>query len=427
MKRLTELLVRFKHILVVFGFTIVSHLLGFGREVAIAHYYGASSISDGLLVGLAPITFFLGVFGISYANASMTRIKTTENKALIAKSLSPMMVITIAALLLFYFGNELMISITAPGLSGQGLVLAREIVLLSALGAGIGSVYYYFRGLSFLDKRFTRVSIADLMPNIAILLGIFVLYRIYGVTGIAIGITLGYLLQLLIVFEHRHIKLSDFHFSNLYDSDTKIIYRNTLFSALGTSGVIVDLFIDRYFASQLHEGAIASLSFAYKVMNLPLYTAVLAVVTVMFPKMIALRDESDAFNRSKQKTNLLLMSLCIASALFLVVFSGPVVSLLFEHGAFDGSDAANTAPLLSVYAIGIPAMAYIMFNAKVFFALEDFKTPLYAGLCAALTNGFLDFLLVDQYGSTGLAAATVVAAYINATILMLAARKLQRK
>ncbi|MFT5162513.1 MAG: putative peptidoglycan lipid II flippase [Alteromonadaceae bacterium] len=418
MNKLIGLLERYKHYLVVFGFTIASHGLGFGREVSIAYLFGTSSVSDGLLVGLAPLNLYIMVIGLGYANAAIARIKSPDNSRLINLSFYPIPVMAIIIACVFFFFNETIIAITAPGLKGEGVILARQIVLASALGAGVASVYFWSRSIRHLNKQFLRVSMSELLPNLGILLGIFVLYRFIGVTGIAVGITLGYVLQLGFVFEPGRVNWRGFTLAALFDKDIKLIYKNTMLSALGVSGLIVDLFVDRYFASQLAEGSIAAINFAHKVMTLPLFTLVLAVVTVMFPRLIGLRDDMAGFNRLKVKTNWLLVGFCLLNSLIFIYFSHGIISLLFNYGQFDAADVAATAPLLSIYAAGLTAHALVLYNAKVRYALEDFKTPLYAGACAALVNLVLDFLLVDTYGTAGLASATSIAACVNAAILI---------
>jgi putative peptidoglycan lipid II flippase len=416
--RLFSFIKQYKHILTVLGFTIVSHGLGFGREISIAYLYGASSISDGLLIGLAPLTLFLGIFGVGYANVSMTRIKSPDNHEVIDKTLYPVIIAAVVIAVVFFFGAELIISLTGPGLAGEGLDLAVSMVQLSTLASGMAFLYYWFRGLRYLEKNFLRASIADLMPNLGILLGIFALYSVLGVMGIAIGITLGYFFQLVFVFDHRRLNFKRFRLADLWCDDLKIIYKNTFYTALGISGVIVDLFVDRYFASTIAEGAVASINFSYKVMSLPVYTVVVAIVTVMYPRLIGLRDDVVQFNRLKVKTNLLLLGFGLVNTVVFMYFSTQIITLLFNYGEFGKEDVASTAPLLSIYAAGLIFHGYVLFNTRVRFALEDFKTPLYAGMCGATTNVVLDFLLVDPYGTSGLAIATTVAASVNAGILL---------
>ena len=418
MQKILNLAIKHKAYLIVFGFTLLSHAMGFGREVLIAYKFGASSISDGILVGIAPVTLFLGMVGVGYSNAAMARIKSPDNHQVIEHSLHPILVVGVLAAVFFYSFNEAIIGFTAPGVTGEGYILAVELVKLSAIGAGVLGVYYWFKGIRHLEGRFLRVSISELMPNIGIFIGILLLYNVYGVVGIAFGITLGYLLQLVWVFDYKRVNLKGFGKTSLWSADNRLIYKNTFYGALGMSGIVVELFVDRYFASTLGEGNVASINFAYKVMTLPLYTAVFAIVTVMFPRMIAMRDDRAAFNKAKSQINWMLIGFCAVNTLVFVYFSHQIISLLFGYGLFDEQDVSNTAPLLGIYSIGLVAHAMVMFHCKARYALEDFRIPLIAGAVAALVNLVLDFLLVDSFGAEGLAWATTIAATVNAAIVM---------
>ena len=108
------------------------------------------------------------------------------------------------------------------------------------------------------------------------------------------------------------------------------------------------------------------------------------------------------------------------TSLVLIIFSDLIISLLFQYGQFGESDVKATAPLLQIYAVGLTAHALVMLHSKARFALEDFRTPLIAGIIAALINLTLDFVLVDTYGTAGLAWATSIAAMVNAAIVMFA-------
>ena len=420
MDKLVTLIKRYKHYLVVFGFTILGHGLGFGREVAIAYQFGASSVSDGLLIGLTPLYIYYSIFGVAYANAAMARIKTADNHQAIEASLPPLLISALVIGMGLWFFNESLVRLFGPGLSGEGLVLANQLVALTALSAGISSLFFWFRGIRYLEQKFTRVSVSELMPNIGTFIGIFVLFQLYGLWGLAIGITLGYFIQLLFVVESSRVKLNRKAFASLWSEDQRIIYRNTILSVLGISGVMVDVFVDRYFASQLAEGTVASINFANKVMTLPLHTLVFAIITVMFPKLIALRDSPGPFGRVRNKVNWMLIAMCLSCVPFAWWLGHDIIALLFQYGEFDAEDVAQTAPIMQTYAFGLVFSALVMFNAKVRYAQEDFKTPLYAGLVGMVINVTLDYILVGPYGAIGLAAATGVAAAVNAAILILA-------
>ncbi len=417
---LFQRLLSLKSYLVVLVFTMTSHLLGFGREVAIAYNFGTSSISDGLLAGLAPLVFYLSVFGTAYANAVMSRLKDVkDNDQLVADTFLPVLLCAIVAGMSFALFDKQIVGVFAPGLGGEGKLLAEQLVFWSAIGAGAVSISAWLKGLQHLRHKFSRVSAADLMPNIGALAGLIVFYQWFGVEGLAMSIIAGYLLQLMLSYRNDLVNFSLLSPARLRTDELKTIYKNTMWATFGYSVVYVDLFIDRYFASSLEEGSITILNFAYKVMSLPLYTAIIAVITVTYPKMIQAREDKERFGRMVKLVSLVIGGFAALVSVIMIVLDEFIISLLFEYGAFNASDVTATAELLQIFSMGLMGHAFVVYLVRLWFSLELFKVPVIGGVCAAIVNIVLDYMLVDSYGAKGLAAATTIAAYVNCSMMAL--------
>ena len=103
----------------------------------------------------------------------------------------------------------------------------------------------------------------------------------------------------------------------------------------------------------------------------------------------------------------------------LVVIAGPVVTVLFERGAFTAKDAAATAGALAIYATGLPAYVLVKGLTPGFFAREDTVTPVKIGLLAVAVNLVLNLILMEPLLHIGIAAATSVSAWLNAALLII--------
>lgn len=418
MSKLWSLIVRFKSYIVVFGFTLVGHALGFGREISIAYYFGASGLSDGLVIGLIPMTIFVSAWGGAYVNAALTRIKTIDNTRLISTSLRPLVMAGVVAALAFYFGAELFVDILSPDLAADGRAMAVAFIEVSSIGAIFVSIAAWGKGLQHLQRKFTRASTADIMPNLGFILGLVILYGEFGVYGVAFGGLIGYTLQLAFSLELRREFFQYVKPDEQVQANMRLIFRNMLLATASYSVTYIDLLVDRYFASSLEEGSVAILGFAHKLMIFPLYTLIFAITTVMFPNLIQLAKDLVAFNKKVKQVYWVIFGLCIAITAVAMLMSEFIVSILFQYGAFDGEATEKTASAYRIYMIGFVAQSFVVFSSKVRYALEDFKTPVIAGLVAALTNVVLDFVLVSPYGREGLAMATALSAFVNAGILL---------
>jgi putative peptidoglycan lipid II flippase len=100
-----------------------------------------------------------------------------------------------------------------------------------------------------------------------------------------------------------------------------------------------------------------------------------------------------------------------------VLIAKPIIGALFEHGAFTPSDTAATSGALTAFAIGLPAFVLIKVFAPGFFAREDTATPMRFAILSVAVNLSAALVLSRWWGHVGIAFATALAAWTNATAL----------
>jgi putative peptidoglycan lipid II flippase len=100
-----------------------------------------------------------------------------------------------------------------------------------------------------------------------------------------------------------------------------------------------------------------------------------------------------------------------------VVIPGPIISVLFERGAFDAAASVATADALIAYSVGLPAYVLIKVLAPGFFAREDTATPVKIAALCVVINIVLSLLLMGPMLHVGVALATSISAWINAVLL----------
>jgi putative peptidoglycan lipid II flippase len=179
-------------------------------------------------------------------------------------------------------------------------------------------------------------------------------------------------------------------------------------------GVVqVNLLVGRQVAS-FFEGAIAWLSYADRLYQLPLGVVGIAIGVVLLPDLsrrLRAGDTAggqDALSRAAEVS----MALTIPSAVALMVIPTPLVSVLFERGAFDADDVVATALALAVYGLGLPAFVLQKVLQPLYFAREDTATPFRYALVAMVVNAVLAVGLSFLIGFLAAAIATTVAAWV---------------
>ncbi|HEV8033406.1 murein biosynthesis integral membrane protein MurJ, partial [Yoonia sp.] len=169
---------------------------------------------------------------------------------------------------------------------------------------------------------------------------------------------------------------------------------------------------------------VAWLNYADRLYQLPLGVVGIAIGVVLLPDLsrrLRAGDDAggqDAFNRASEIS----LALTIPASVALMVIPIPLVSVLFERGAFTSDDTAATALAVAVYGLGLPAFVLQKTLQPLFFAREDTKRPFYYALAAMVLNAALAIGLAPQIGFIAAAIGTSLTGWAMVVMLMRGAR-----
>jgi len=199
-------------------------------------------------------------------------------------------------------------------------------------------------------------------------------------------------------------------------------------AALAGGVVQINLLVGRQVAS-FFEGAVVWLSLADRLYQLPLGVVGIAIGVVLLPDLSRRLGAGDAaggqaaFNRAAEIS----LALTVPAAVALLVVPVPVVSVLFERGAFEARDVGPTALALAVYALGLPAFVLQKVLQPLFFAREDTRSPFRYALLAMIVNAVVAIGLAPLIGFIAAAIGTTVAAWVMVLQLWLGSRAMARE
>lgn len=241
-----------------------------------------------------------------------------------------------------------------------------------------------------------------------------------GVLSWALGLTIGYALQaavLLTLIYGKGIRLR-FHL-NLRDPGISNFLGRAfpLMCATGINTLI--LVIDRAMASNLTAGSISALSYADKIFQLPLQAFILSIVTVMLPyaSLQFLEKEEGDFKGTVRLAILMAAFVLLPITAGLIVLARPLVTVLFQRGAFDPQDTLVTSQALVGYASGFFFVAIYYILQRILIVAR--KTPVLVGI--AVVNIALKFSLnvifIRILAAMGIAVATTVMYVISSTLM----------
>jgi putative peptidoglycan lipid II flippase len=420
-----------KKLLSVSGFTLLSRLSGFGRDILMAAILGASAMMDAFAVALKLPNHFRAIFGEGAFNQAYipaySRVRTQAGEA--AANLfsirvhTLVLIVQLVLLALALPFMPVLISWIAPGFVNDpvrfdlAVSLTRItfpyllfITLVTLLAGNLNAV-----------ERFAAAAAAPVLLNVSIIAALAVAFLFPNAAyaaawGVAIAGVLEYLLLLVAA---RHAGVAAALARPRMDQDTKQFLKALGPAVLGSAGVQIALFADTIIASLLPAGSYSALYYAERLYQLPIGVIAIAAGTVVLPTMSRLiaQGKVEAAHRAQGKT--LAVALLMAGPALAVFISIPdvVLRVLFQRGAFDAAAVDASAAVLAAYAIGLPAVVVIRSIVASFHARGDTTTPVYVSFFAIGCNVLIKLLTWRHLGAPGLAIATAAGAWINAMVL----------
>jgi putative peptidoglycan lipid II flippase len=418
--------------------TLVSRLLGFVRDILIAALLGTGPLADAFFVAFKLPNFLRRLFAEGAFNAGFVPMfaRTLEGegraaaKAFAEQAQAVQLAVLAPLVLLAIVAMPWVIALIAPGFE-LGSVRYEAAVELSR----ITFVYILFIALVALYGgvlnslgRFAAAAAAPISLNLC-LIGALVLSALWfdaPASALAWGVAAAGLLQSLwlrlalrgegMVPALRRPRLSP---------QIKRLFALILPGAIGAGVAQINLFIDVVLASLLPTGAVSYLYFADRVNQLPLGVIGVAVGTALLPLMARqLRaGQVEHAMHSQNRALELALLLTVPAAVALVVLSLPIVSVLFERGAFGAEASRATGAALAAYALGLPAYVLVKVLTPGFFAREDTRTPVKIAIVCLISNVVVALALIWWLAHVGIALATAISAWLNAGLL---ARGLRR-
>lgn len=414
-------------ILTVSGFTLVSRVSGFIRDIVLAAVLGAGPVADVFFVALRIPNHFRAIFAEGAFNAAFVpayaRVRAQGGDAgasLFADRIFTLLlasqVVLLVVALIFMPG---LIALLTPGYIGdpQRFALAVEFSRITFPYLLLITIVSFYGGILNALHRFAAAAAAPILFNVSMItaLSLAAFFPSAGYAAAWAVLVAGILEALLLIgAAGRADVLARLRWPD-FDKDVKAFFRALGPATVGSAGVQVALFADTMIAGFLPVGALSALYYADRLNQLPIGVIGIAVGTVLLPEMatrLAAGDEAGAKNAQGRAIELSLL-LSIPCVVAFLVVPEPIIRALFERGAFTAADARASGATLAAYAIGLLPFVLIRSFTATFFARGDTATPVKAALAAAAVNIAFKVALMGALLQVGLALATSIGAWIN--------------
>lgn len=178
-------------------------------------------------------------------------------------------------------------------------------------------------------------------------------------------------------------------------------------TVFGSAIYLINMAVSRFIGVSLNDSAATVLNLATRLMELPIGVFAIAISTVVFPLIAkyAAAGDWDKLAGAYRKGMRLILVINVPAAVGLTVLAVPIIRLLFQRGAFQAQDTALMVPVLAVYALGLPFFSFVNLILRAFYARKDTATPVRAAVLSFAVNLVLSLALMGPLGTVGLAVA----------------------
>jgi putative peptidoglycan lipid II flippase len=290
---------------------------------------------------------------------------------------------------------------------------------LSAISMGVLNTFGHF----------AAPSLAPLVINLSMIGAIWLIspHMTEPVKGLAIGVIIGGILQMALQTPFL-VKTGIFFRkkAHLFHRGLKKIGSMTLPAAMGASVFQINMLLDTLIASFLSEGSISHLYYADRLVQFPLGIFGIAAAMALLPNLSkeASLKNYPAVSETICSSLKMVLFVTVPAMAGLVILREPIISLLFERGAFDAQSVQLTAGALLYYGLGLWAFTSVRIVVSTFYALQDAGTPLRIALVCIAVKVIMAVVFIQFIDYKGLALSTSLASVLNLIFLV---RALQMK
>ncbi len=429
----------FARLLSVGGFTLLSRITGFARDMLMAWILGKGILSDAFIVAFLFPNYFRAIFGEGTINPAFLpryaalRAKGEHDAATVFgdRVFSWQMLAQLVILIAGMVAMPWIVRVLAPGFAGNPtelaltvhlaritfpyLILTLVVVQLSAMLNAIDRFWAAAAWSNFLNLAMIATLLASpWFPNAA--------------EAAAWGVLLGGVAQLgFILWAAAREGLSLRVSWPRWSPEIREFFVALGAVTIGAASVVIAPFIDTVLASFLATGSRTALYYADRINQLPLGVLGIALGTVLLPEMssrLALNDRAGS-DSAQNRAAALSLFLTLPFAVVFVLIPDTIMRAIFAHGAFDKNAAELAALGLAAYGVGLPAMALVRIVASTFYARHDTMTPARVTVTAIAVNIALKIVFVWGFhlGIFGIALGTAIGAWVNVGTLLFLARK----
>lgn len=407
--------------------------VGFYKEVLVAGSFGLSELLDTffiavLLPGLISQVFLNSFNSVFIPNYILEKRTTKAPGNFQVTSITVTIIVALFFMLISYLFTEVYLETFFSGHneSYYNLVIIQFHYLLPCiLFWGLTS---WLSGLLNVYDEFRYTSIYPVLTSISMIIFLVFFKDIFKELVLVIGMLIGsitqFLFLLIVAFKKKILHRGRLDFAN---SNVVIMLKQVPAKIASSLISGVNPIVDQFFSAQLVIGSITALNYGIKIPLFIIGIIGVALGNVLLPYFSKSSVESkiETFNKLNKILKYILWA-CGAIVIVIIIFSTPIISVLFERGAFDNTDTLKVSKIQQMYALQIPFYIMGIVMVKYLTSINKNIFMVYASLLSLTLNIVLNSILIKYMEVYGLALSTSIVSIINTLVLYIFIRHLNK-
>lgn len=422
-----------KSTLAIIIFSLIGKVFGFARESLTAYVFGAGTEMDAFSLAQAATAMIAGFVTQAIATTYIPSVQKAETDLGHKRK--------------NYFTNNLLMISTLVSfvIIALGIIFPKEIALLTASQADpetyeivtkliqVGMPVVLFSAwvgvlTGYLQHggKFAAAGAIAIPLNLTYIVYLLLFSHHVGIIGLTVASVLGILAQFIFLLPsaykigYRPKFILDFNDKYVRDA---IVLALPVFISVSVNDI--NTIVNRNLASGMGKGAASILYFANKMNTMIIGVFITAITAVIFPILTRTLGSGDMV-RGKKVMNASIKSvlfLTVPATIGMIILARPLIEIAFVRGSFTATDGIMTTSTLRFYSLSLISISLSNVLNRIFYSIEDTKTPFYIGVVNVVLNVGLNLAVAKHFGTNGLAASVSISTTVAVIISFVLLRK----
>ena len=413
--------------------SIILAFVSFIKEAVFANFFGITSAADAYTIAIQIPEIFFAVVWESI-NAIIIPLYTQKyfkngEKFASAFSLTFLFLILLGTLGFIFCGEFLssyLIYAFSPGLNLATHNLAASLLRWTLPILFFEAIIRVCVGIANVHKKFAIPKIINCIRNTIFIIFVILFSNKFGIYAAAYAILCGLFIECIVAFFYTR-KFEKFNNGiNLRDDALKTSFKMAVPLLIGIGTNEVNQLFDKFIASFLNSGSIASLSYASKLSSMFQTVFLANIVTIMYPtySMLAAENKKDELNNKFVDSIIATLLIGIPIIIGCIFLREEIITIAFKRGNFDLHAVKIVSNIFAFYLIACLFTTLRVMCVKIFTSFCDTKTPMYNSIIGVVINIVLNLILTPFLGAVGLAAASMISSIITCILMFLSVKSM---